>query len=871
MLQNEILVNDIRKGLAYFQAYIKPGPSVNLTDTNVHAEDFVANLLNALFGWNLENTNNAVANYPCIDLIDKSLGCGIQVTAEKGSKKLSETVQCLCKHESAKQIQSLKVFSLVPKQKKYTVNDCCEGIQFDWKEDVLDFTDVVKEATKISDLDRLKLVRQKVVEAFPSIFPELQARVPSLLLPATDPKISWLAFSSRATKLVGRDDEIRLLLKFLDSSRNFSWWQILGPAGSGKSRLALGLCEQVELDGWAVGFLSRTGQEFDWRKFNPVQKTLIIIDYVASRAEYVSDAILELSRIASSFSVPVRVLLLERNELTRWSQFIREESPSESAELNAKQHDAPMVLQGLDESALLNIAEEVVLARGTDWENGDKKEFLAKIKRSEFASRPLYAMILAEFPHAEDPNDLLRQVLVKESGRRKRLIEKDEERRKMENLLFLTTVLGGMVPQPDGSIFDSSDPISDSLPSIWTFNEGAYRDFAGSSQIGDSLSGLQPDLLGERFVLDSLDAEGLLGHHSRRLFHAACRIQPDDVVGFSVRTFLDFREDPKIQTLFDASSDFPELRIFRAKVLSILFAIPGAIFHDLLNKQLDALIEAAGNHPEDIELQELTALAEYNQGCSIFIIQSQLSPVLKILTEVVHDIEFKEKARSRFDAVVSRVGVKSRIGVMALLNRGILYDDDERALESWNDVIQAEAANDETRACALNNRANYLMNRQDHDGAIRDRTNVLLLKDTSADRRFVALFRRAESYVALKKFPDAVNDLTSILESNDIIDTDKLHARLQRGIYSYYNGLSSDSRDDFNVVYKMLQHESQEVSSRILPEEVRSELASLIQKALSGIDGEDSTTFERLLEQLSQLNSSKANRMRVAEGGLYTW
>ena len=634
MLQNETLINDIRHGLAYFQSYIEHGQPVNLTDTNIHAEDFVANLLNSLFGWNLKNTNNAIANYPCIDLIDESLGCGVQVTAERRSAKLQNTIQCLVRHEMANQIQSLKVFSLVPKQNTYTVNDCCEGIQFDWKKDVLDFNDVVKEVTKVSDLDRLKLVQQQVVEAFPMIFPKLEARVPSLTMPTTDPKISWLSFSSRATKLVGRDDEMRSLLEFLTSSNNVSWWLIVGSAGSGKSRLALGLCEQAQLDGWTVGFLSRIKQEFDWLKFNPIQKTLIVIDYVASRAEYVSDALLELSRISSSFNFPVRILLLERNELTWRSQFIREESPSESAQLRAIQHDAPMKLQGLDNSALLNIAEEVVLAKGEDWEEENSKDFLAKIKRSEFEGRPLYAMILAEFPHVEDPNDLLRQVLIKESGRRKSIVKEEVERRKMENLLLFATVLGGIVPQPDGSLIDRSDPISDLLPSVLMFDESAYCDFAGVSKVGASLSGLQPDLLGERFVLDSLNAEGIHGQNSRRLFQAACRIQPDDVVGFSVRAFLDFRKDPKIETLLDTSTDSPEMRVFRAKLLSILCAMSDAPFDDFLNQKLDALVEAADCHREEVELQELTAIAEYNLGVGFFSIASSIAslPILKIFS-----------------------------------------------------------------------------------------------------------------------------------------------------------------------------------------------------------------------------------------------
>ena len=119
MLQREIMIADIRKGLAVYQNYVRPGGTLNLTDTNVHAEDFVAGLLNAIYGWNLVNANQATANCPCIDLIDARLGLGVQVTAEAGSDKLTETVECLKTHKLAGKIKHLKVFLLIPKQPEF--------------------------------------------------------------------------------------------------------------------------------------------------------------------------------------------------------------------------------------------------------------------------------------------------------------------------------------------------------------------------------------------------------------------------------------------------------------------------------------------------------------------------------------------------------------------------------------------------------------------------------------------------------------------------------------------------------------------------------------------------------------------------------
>src|SRR5579885_1075083 len=113
MLENAALIEAIRQRLAVLQDYLRPGGMVNLTDSNVYAEPFEAGLLNAIYGWDLVSTNQETANYPCIDLIDEGRGLGVQVTAERGSGKLTEMVECLGRHGLAGKIRQVKVFSLV--------------------------------------------------------------------------------------------------------------------------------------------------------------------------------------------------------------------------------------------------------------------------------------------------------------------------------------------------------------------------------------------------------------------------------------------------------------------------------------------------------------------------------------------------------------------------------------------------------------------------------------------------------------------------------------------------------------------------------------------------------------------------------------
>ncbi|MBD3886211.1 SMEK domain-containing protein [Phormidium tenue FACHB-886] len=170
MLQQKETIEDIRLVFAILQAYIKPGGSLNLTDINVHAEKFVCELLNCVYGWNLVNTNQNVPNYQCIDLIDPAVKLGIQVTSEGGAGKINQTIKCLSKHGMSKQIDKLKVFSLIPRQTSYTVNSTCPGIVFTWRTDVLDFDGTLKAITNITDSTQLQRVHLLAINAVPAVF-----------------------------------------------------------------------------------------------------------------------------------------------------------------------------------------------------------------------------------------------------------------------------------------------------------------------------------------------------------------------------------------------------------------------------------------------------------------------------------------------------------------------------------------------------------------------------------------------------------------------------------------------------------------------------------------------------------------------------
>ncbi len=70
-----------------------------------------------------------------------------------------------------------------------------------------------------------------------------------------DTDIDILSPYTRSIPLIGRDAELADLRAWLASEKPISIRVLTGRAGSGKTRLALELCEQMLAEGWAAGFL----------------------------------------------------------------------------------------------------------------------------------------------------------------------------------------------------------------------------------------------------------------------------------------------------------------------------------------------------------------------------------------------------------------------------------------------------------------------------------------------------------------------------------------------------------------------------------------------------------------------------------------
>jgi tetratricopeptide (TPR) repeat protein len=157
----------------------------------------------------------------------------------------------------------------------------------------------------------------------------LQAKHARRREPRSD--LDLLRPETRLLDLLGREAEIASLQVWLDDPRPVLVRGITGRAGSGKTRLAIELCELAASAGWQAGFLDVDDlQAFveaqyaaEWPRNQPV---LVVIDHAAHHVRALNDWLQSLSWRADPARPRLRLLLIERHASTNggwWDELLR--------------------------------------------------------------------------------------------------------------------------------------------------------------------------------------------------------------------------------------------------------------------------------------------------------------------------------------------------------------------------------------------------------------------------------------------------------------------------------------------------------------------------------------------------------------------
>ncbi len=296
---------------------------------------------------------------------------------------------------------------------------------------------------------------------------------------------------------VGREREWAFLDSFCEADHAFLWTVIYEDGGTGKSRLAFEYVRDLIVKSNYAGFYT-LDDGFSWEDWTPVADTFVVLDYAGSHPEEVGRMLSRLMQRSGIFEKKVRVLLLER-QLNTPNHWYREKLLGGSGStLEDSLHVEPYAIKALDNTSLVKIAHAFD-------EKIDSIDFIEKLERLDVKKRPLLAAILAEnFDNNQNLVD--KTTLIRIYLRR----NKDKYWDGIESAYMLLASLLTVIEKADiqelnENVVNACCPIRIDIDKLTSL--------LGESESGWIYRGIEPDIIGELFVLE------LLGeHHDDRLF-----------------------------------------------------------------------------------------------------------------------------------------------------------------------------------------------------------------------------------------------------------------------------------------------------------------------------------------------------------------
>ena len=331
---------------------------------------------------------------------------------------------------------------------------------------------------------------------------------------------------TRSTPLLGREAELSSLRTFLSDPRLLLARVLIGSGGSGKTRLALELCEQVSATGWDTGFVTRTELHrfFDqqnlgawgWRK-----PTLIVVDYAAEHAQLLSQWFDELVDRVASPTQPLRILLLERDASTDtgwWTTVFASGGWGAASKRDLLDPTKPVPIRALahadERLALLRAMLEQASADRSLSVPLNDVPFRAKLMQLTWGGDPLFLMMAAlamvRVGHAKaltlDRTDLADELARREGDRLQRLARAGSlDPVLLQHLAACVTLAQGM-SREEFERYAVSEKVAINRPSGG--DAAALADLLQQAlPRPNGIAPVQPDLIGEALILRTMQQD----------------------------------------------------------------------------------------------------------------------------------------------------------------------------------------------------------------------------------------------------------------------------------------------------------------------------------------------------------------------------
>jgi hypothetical protein len=555
---------------------------------------------------------------PIFKLLTPLVLKGTKKAATWGGGKLAEKSRCV--------LMSLRysgaVFAWLTKLKqrlsdkaadKKLLDDICSG-----KRPPRDFEDGKALTQELKLQLRTLAETEELGDALKGELQELRNMLspqPPLRIKLLDPKGRMrLHFRARRVPFVGRTSEKARLTKFLESERSFCWEIVTGAGGQGKSRLALEICLKNG-NGWRTGFLPREFDFTTWETWQPDRPTLMIVDYASGRTDLLRRIICSLQERQADLEWPVRLLLIERQADGKWWEDLIRYNSEAGAVDEARFSPDEFVLSGLSEDDTWATMEHIITGVNSAT-LPDRSVAMDALREIDAEPRPLYAamaaeaIVLGEDIRGWSKTELLDNIL----GREMREFWEPAGVTVLDkNLLALATMLGGLPTDvlndpPEGLALPPLDHSADA------FKKQRYEVMTGQS-VTDSLAPLEPDIVGEYFVLEHFKPE--IDSDTKRSAAVASlgwAINPVACALFLSHAGRDFTSHPTLRGI----SVLPEASTVDIRVLwsavTFNWIIDFGKKGDLTRAQelLDGLSTLTDRHPDEPALRERLAESVFN-------------------------------------------------------------------------------------------------------------------------------------------------------------------------------------------------------------------------------------------------------------------
>jgi hypothetical protein len=468
----------------------------------------------------------------------------VNIDILKGQVQLLEEVKALKENHSTD--ATLKVEAMLDQQIK-SLNKTLES-NFNKVLDKLNLLHEDVKDVKVSADEILSLVRGINVKPVPGTSGQMANPQPFLIYDYTHQNQSdnSAIFRRRFLPFVGREDEMQLLHEFFNNGSKLEWQLVTSAGGSGKSRLAMEFCFELAAINkeYSLGFYKDINNSsfIDWHQWQPINKTLIVIDYVSTMAQDCLNALSAIYLRSNNLNHDVRFLFLEREAHGDWWK--KFESHIASG-LIPKQSAASIDLKPMQDDELVAIINHCLQAKNKPLlSENTKQEVLHKFKEIDRQARPLFAFYVGKaLAHNSDIRNWKIENLLENHLQREELQYLQHENKdlleKHKNLVALATMMTYITHEEMEKICSKNCHY---LPTADELDVDVYE---AISDIDDNkYKALEPDILGEYWVLKQLQADPKQPlknkDKAKDIINLAWTIDPRSTNYFTIRFYQDF-------------------------------------------------------------------------------------------------------------------------------------------------------------------------------------------------------------------------------------------------------------------------------------------------------------------------------------------